>query len=59
MTEEKFFIPILIVEDDPVSRSLLKKILNKFGYEVTAVENGREALQVLKENFPRSLYPTG
>jgi two-component system cell cycle response regulator len=51
MTEEKFFIPILIVEDDPVSRSLLKKILNKFGYEVTAVENGREALQVLKEKF--------
>jgi len=37
--------PILIAEDDPVSRMLLEKILVKAGYEVATVTNGREALE--------------
>lgn len=35
---------VLIVEDDPVTRLLLTKTLTKAGYYVTAVENGRKAL---------------
>jgi CheY-like chemotaxis protein len=59
MTEEKISIPILVVDDDPVSRTLLERILIRAGYKVTAVENGPEALRTLNENFFRSLYPTG
>ena len=45
---------ILIAEDDPVSRRLLESLLLKWGYEVIAVSNGREALQcLLAENAPR------
>jgi two-component system cell cycle response regulator len=51
MTEEKISIPILVVDDDPVSRTLLERILVRAGYKVTAVQNGREALRTLKENF--------
>ena len=51
MTEEKFSTPILVVDDDPVSRTLLERILIRAGYKVTAAENGREALQTLKDNF--------
>ena len=43
--------PILIAEDDPVSRKLLEKTLLKAGYEVTSVENGRKALDLLNNNF--------
>jgi len=45
--------PILIAEDDPVSRMLLEKILVKAGYEVTTVTNGREAL----ESFSKKFFP--
>ena len=51
MAEEKISIPILVVDDDPVSRTLLERILIRAGYKVTAVENGREALRTLNENF--------
>ncbi|MCD6152433.1 MAG: diguanylate cyclase [Syntrophobacterales bacterium] len=45
--------PVLIAEDDPVSRILLKKILHKAGYEVTSVENGRKALDLFNDkSFP-------
>jgi len=43
--------PILIAEDEPVSRRILVKLLTKAGYEVTAVENGREALAAFEDNF--------
>ncbi len=49
---EKQF-PILIAEDDPVSRLLLEKTLVKAGYEVASVTNGREAL----ESFSKKFYP--
>lgn len=45
--------PILIAEDDPVSRMLLEKILVKAGYEVATVSNGREAL----ESFSKKFFP--
>ena len=43
--------PILIVEDNPVSRRLLEKTLIKAGHEVTSVENGRKALELFNEKF--------
>jgi len=43
--------PILIAEDNPSSRKVLEKILQKAGYEVTSVENGRKALEAFKDAF--------
>ena len=38
---------ILIADDDALSRRLLEEILERAGYEVTAVANGREAVEKL------------
>ncbi|OEU71876.1 MAG: diguanylate cyclase response regulator [Desulfuromonadales bacterium C00003093] len=43
--------PILIAEDNPVSRRLLETGLIKFGYEVVSANDGREAFKILKKNF--------
>jgi len=43
--------PILLVEDNPVSRRVLEKSLAKAGYDVTSVENGREALEAFQNRF--------
>ena len=40
---------ILIVDDDPISRSVEKAILLKWGYEVIEAENGDQAWQVLAD----------
>lgn len=45
---------ILIAEDEALSRRLLEKALERSGYEVTAVENGKQALeQLCKLGGPR------
>ncbi len=49
MSNDNF--PILIAEDDAVTRMLLKKTLIKEGHEVVSVENGQKAFDLLKENF--------
>jgi len=49
--EPRSHFPILIVEDDPVSRRLLEKTLVKAGHEFVSVENGRKALEEFKERF--------
>lgn len=41
-------IKVLIVEDDEIHRRTLGAILKKYGVSHQAVENGREAIQVLK-----------
>lgn len=44
---------ILIAEDDPAFRQLLKDILEKWGYEVVVARDGNEAYQILlSENAP-------
>jgi len=43
--------PILIAEDNPVSRKLLEKSLIKAGHEVQCVEDGHKALELFKEKF--------
>jgi diguanylate cyclase (GGDEF)-like protein len=44
---------ILLAEDDPVTRMLMTRFLNKAGYEVDAVANGSEALdKMLVRYYP-------
>jgi len=43
--------PVLLAEDNPISRKMLEKILVKEGFEVTSVENGKEALALFREQF--------
>jgi diguanylate cyclase (GGDEF)-like protein len=45
--------PILLAEDDPVTRMLMTRFLKKAGYEVDAVADGTEAL----EHMTRRYYP--
>jgi len=45
---------VLIAEDDPTSRLLLTKVLEKWGYEVTATTDGAEAWELLRsDDSPR------
>ncbi len=45
---------ILIADDDPVSRTILKTLLVKWNYDVTVVADGLSALKVLdREDTPR------
>ena len=41
---------ILIVEDDTITRLLLKRTLEKEGFKVILAENGKEGLKVFEEN---------
>ena len=43
--------PILVAEDNPVSRKILKKILAKAGHEVVSAVNGQKALELFNEKF--------
>jgi len=38
---------VLVVEDDPIHKRMLEKLLSQWGYQVRAVENGAEAVQAL------------
>ncbi len=44
-------LKILVVDDDPVTRSLLDKRLTKAEYDVTTVENGVEAVRLMAETY--------
>jgi len=45
---------ILIADDDALSRRLLEKTLERAGYEVTAVEDGQQAVeQLVRNDAPR------
>ncbi len=41
---------ILVAEDDPVTRLLMQRTLQKFGYEVVLAENGIEAREILSQS---------
>src|SRR5215510_16233180 len=41
---------LLIVEDDGPTRRLLKECLEEEGYEVMAVDDGPEALEIVRDN---------
>ncbi len=40
---------VLLAEDNPVSQNLIRKVLEKGGYEVTVVSNGRMAVHAVSE----------
>jgi CheY-like chemotaxis protein len=44
--------PVLVVEDDPVLRALLRRMLEREGYAVAEAENGRVALGRVHERTP-------
>jgi two-component system chemotaxis response regulator CheY len=46
---------VLIVDDDPVTRSLLKAFLHKWDYEVVIARGGTEAWEILQEPESPSL----
>jgi len=46
-------LPILIVEDDPDTRSIIKTILNAKGYKSLEAENGVIALELLENTKVR------
>jgi two-component system, cell cycle response regulator len=47
-------VKILVADDDPVSLRMMERMLEKSGYEVVAVKNGREAVSELSHpNGPR------
>jgi len=39
---------ILLVEDNPTNRKVIEALLGKRGYQVTSVENGRQAIEALQ-----------
>jgi len=45
-------LPILVVDDDPALRELLRRLLEREGYQVQEAENGRAALARLREAPP-------
>ena len=45
--------PVLVVEDDPDTQDVLRRLLEKEGCQVIAAENGRVALERLAESQPR------
>ena len=47
--DEKF--PVLIVEDESISRKVLSRALEEAGYQVFLAKNGREALELLEEEY--------
>lgn len=42
---------ILIAEDDPMTATLIQHRLSKEGFEITVVENGQEAINILTEDY--------
>ncbi|MEJ2641067.1 MAG: diguanylate cyclase [Desulfosarcinaceae bacterium] len=43
--------PILIADDDPVTRKLLERTLSKRGHQVTVVDDGRKAFERFRKEF--------
>jgi two-component system cell cycle sensor histidine kinase/response regulator CckA len=44
---------ILVVEDEPTLRALVRKVLERVGYEVIEAPTGLAALELWKQNHPR------
>ena len=48
-------VRVLVADDDPSSRSLLKEHLGRWGYEVVEATNGREAMEILERDHAPQL----
>ena len=40
-------LPVLVVDDDPITRTLMKRILTRLGCQVSCAENGEVALEMI------------
>ncbi|GLB41632.1 putative his Kinase A (phosphoacceptor) domain containing protein [Lyophyllum shimeji] len=40
-------LPVLVVDDDPLTRTLMKRVLTRLGCEVATAENGEVALEMI------------
>jgi CheY-like chemotaxis protein len=47
--------PVMVVDDDPAARDLLRRILENEGFRVVEAGNGREALELLGRTHPSLL----
>lgn len=43
---------VLLVEDNPINREIALEILRRGGFEVDSAENGREAVDIIKDSEP-------
>jgi two-component system cell cycle response regulator len=43
---------ILVADDEPINRSLIKRRLEREGYRVFIAENGREAVEMARQSLP-------
>lgn len=48
---EPYAPSVLIVDDDPETRMVFRRILEETGYFVSEAENGRQALAALEDSF--------
>lgn len=51
INKNKETFPILIVDDDPISRTLLERVLDKEGFDVISARDGKEALDIFKNRY--------
>ncbi|MEM8899221.1 MAG: response regulator, partial [Bacteroidota bacterium] len=49
-------LDLLIAEDNPVNQKLIKRVLEKLGYQIRIVGNGKLAVQAVKENCPDLIF---
>jgi signal transduction histidine kinase/CheY-like chemotaxis protein len=45
-------LKVLIIDDDPINRDMMKESLKKTGWQVSQAENGEKALRVLDQQRP-------
>jgi signal transduction histidine kinase/CheY-like chemotaxis protein len=48
--------PVLVVDDDPLIRTLTRKMLEKEGWAVTEAENGVAALKIMERERPSLIF---
>ena len=44
---------VLVVDDEPIIRSMSKRLLGRLGYDLLLAENGEAAVQIFKENHAK------
>jgi CheY-like chemotaxis protein len=48
-------IKVLVAEDNPVNRELLRELLEAWGYNVSEASDGQETLRMTEQNHPEIL----
>ncbi|MBA3962349.1 MAG: response regulator [Chthoniobacterales bacterium] len=53
--EDAQTLPVIVAEDDPVSRMLVCTLLEKWGYRVIVTHDGREAMEAIRAQITPAL----